>query len=165
MNTETINYMGQKRPHVCALISLGNALLHFGAIDQPWDQDSEDFALLVRQAGAEHGSAIEERLDEIEERFTVHPQWPRIRVDKYRALEMSKELATKLLDKGGVISIPIWDDKIGLHSVLIIGHQDGQFFRLVNREPFTNGVVSTWKWEDLGYRRWNVPVRVYWRAE
>lgn len=161
-----INYMGQKRPNVCALLSLGNALLHFGAISEPWDQESEDFARLVREAGAEHGSVIQEKLDEIAERFTVHPQWPRIRFDSYKALEMSKELAVKLLDKGAVVSMPIWDDKIGLHSVLITGHQDGQFFRVVNREPFTsNPVANTWAWEDLGFRRWNVPVRVYWRAE
>lgn len=166
MNTIEMSYMGQKRPHVCALISLGNALLHFGAIDKPWDQDGEDFARLVQEAGAEHGSAIQESLDQIADRFSTHPQWPRVRYDSYVALEVSKELTTKLLDKGAVVSMPIWDDKIGLHSILIIGHQDGQFFRVVNREPFSNNpVVSTWAWEDLGFRRWNIPVRVYWRAE
>jgi hypothetical protein len=165
MNTETkIDYMGQKRPSVCALISLGNALLHFGVIDKPWDQESEEFALLVRDAGAEHGSAT--NIDEIADRFTAPPRWPRIRYDSYTALEMSKELVVRLLDRGAVVALPVWVEGLGLHSILIVGHVGGQWFTALNREPFTgNPVKNHYDWEVLGYRRWNVPVRVYWRAE
>lgn len=165
MKTAEIAYMGQKRPHTCALISLGNALLHFGALAEPWDQDGEEFERLVDEAGARFGSAIEEKLDAIADRFSVPPQWPRVRYDSYRALEMSKELVVRLLDKGAVVSLPVWVENIGLHSILIVGHADGQWFTAVNREPFTsNPVKNLYDWEVLGYRRWNIPVRVFWRA-
>lgn len=172
--TETkpeVAYMGQKRPSVCALISLGNALLHLGIIDAPWDQDSDEFAKLIRIAGAEHGSAIQENLDDLAENWQFLSKKPCLVVDKYTALEMSKELVVKLLDKGMVVSLPIWAEGIGLHSVLIVGHaggagQRGHWFRVVNREPFTNNpVVNFYDWEVLGYRRWNVPVRAYGRAQ
>lgn len=162
MNKAEIAYMRQDRPHVCALISLGNALLHLGIIPEPWDTSSAEFEQMVVESGAMNGPVIEEKLDQIEERFTAPSRWPRLRVDKYRALEMSKELAVKLLDGGAVVSMPIWDDKIGLHSILIVGHENSQLFRVVNRDPFTGrSLVYAYEWEALGFRRWNVPVRVY----
>jgi hypothetical protein len=162
--------MGQQRPHVCALLSLCNALIHFGIVDGPWDQDSAEFQKMVKIAGAVHGSAIQENLDELAENWQFLAKKPCLTVDKYTALEMSKELVVKLLEKGMVVSLPIWDQAIGLHSVLIVGHaggagQRGHWFRVVNREPFTkNPVVNLYDWEVLGYRRWNIPVRVYGKA-
>jgi len=153
-----IAYMGQTRPNVCALLSLGNALLHLGLIDAPWDQQSPEFEEMVWAVNATRGSAITESLDDLAER------WPLLRVDKYVSLEMCKEMVVKLLDRGLVVAMPIWDDGIGLHSVLIIGHEQGQRFNVVNRDPFTaRPVKSLYDWEALGFRRWNVPARVYGR--
>ncbi len=163
-----IAYMGQKRPHICALLSLGNALLHLGIIDAPWDQDSPEFSALVVDAGATAGSAIESNLDAIAERYVGAEVWPRLRVDKYVALEISKELVMKLLNRGAVVAMPVWVEGVGLHSILITGYERGaagHWFTAINREPFTdNAVKNQYYWETLGYRRWNVPVRVYWRA-
>lgn len=168
MTTKTIEYMGQQRPSICALLSLGNALLHHGIIDAPWDQSSQEFEALVVDAGATAGSAIESKLDEVADRFIGDDRWPRLRVDKYVALEISKELVMKLLDKGAVVAMPVWIDGVGLHSILITGYErgaSGHWFTAINREPFTsNPVKNLYDWEALGYRRWNVPVRVYWRA-
>jgi hypothetical protein len=168
MNKTEIAYMGQKRPSICALLSLGNALLHHGIIDAPWDQESQEFEALVVDAGATAGSAIESKLDDIAERYVGDDRWPRLRVDKYVALEISKELVVKLLEKGAVIALPVWVEKVGLHSILIVDSAKGpagHWFTAINREPFTsNPVKNQYDWEVLGFRRWNVPVRVYWRA-
>lgn len=157
MSKTEIAYMGQTRPNICALLSLGNALLHLGIMDEPWAEDGEVMERLVRDVGAVNGSAISERLDELSER------WSRLRVDSYVGLEMCKEKVAKLLDQGLVVSMPVWIDGVGLHSILIIGHEQGQRFTVLNREPFRSErpVKSSWDWETLGFRRWNVPVRVY----
>lgn len=101
-------------------------------------------------------------LDEIAQR------WAALQVDSYTALEMSKELMVRLLDKGEVVAMPAWVEGLGLHSVLIIGHSKGpagHWFEAINRDPFTpNPVRNFYDLDVLGYRRWNVPVRVYGRA-
>lgn len=62
--TAAIEYMGQTKPNVCALLSLGNALLHLGLMDHPWDQNSPEFDRLAGDAGVTSGSAIQENLDD-----------------------------------------------------------------------------------------------------
>lgn len=162
-----IPYMGQQAPYqnVCALLSLGNALLHFGVIDQPWDLTDPQFEEMVADAGGLHGPATEEGLERVEQRFQSESRWPRIGVDTYTALEISKELVIKLLEAGKVVAMSVWVEGVGLHSILIVGHENGpvgERFTAINREPFTDKPVkNSYSWDALGYRRWNVPVRAY----
>lgn len=153
---ETSIYMMQTRPHVGILISLGNALLHLGIIKEPWDQDGHEFQKMVEFVGDISDEARDGKLADLTE------NWPSLVVYRWTALEVSKEWAVRQLDKGGIISIPLWDERNGLISVLITGHNDGQFFKMVNRHPMSDlSVVSVDAWESMGFRRWNIPVTVY----
>jgi len=172
MSGITPPYMGQVRPGTCALISLGNALLHFGLMDEPWDQNSAEFETLVDRAGCRHGSVIRELLADIE------AEWP-ITV----AVKAAKDIAEdgvdveqsvgpwlrQSIDRGFVVALPIWDEKIGLHSCLVVDHVNHEYFGgakgfsylVINRYPFTEGVASRLVWKDLGFKPWNVPVVCY----
>lgn len=151
-------YMAQERPGSCSLISLGNALIHFGLLKKPWDQGSREFERLVDLAGCRTGAAVS--LAKAEAAYPID-------VVRLRARQVSKRWVQGVIDRGGVVAMPIHDPAVGLHSVLVtnwVRGRAGEWFTVINREPWTKvPLVNNYDWDALGFRRWNVPIRGYYK--
>ena len=153
-----IPYMSQKHPGTGALISFGNALLHLGIIKEPWDQDGPEFRKLREDAGATAGPPT--HLSDVYGRWYVGG----LRSEEFNAVEIGFGTVSKLVASGMVVALPVWIEKIGLHSALLVGLSDGKF-TVVNMNPFSSDpIVSQLPWDKLGYKRWNVPVVAYGRG-